>query len=45
MDASTFITDAAGVATAVGVLFGAGQLLLSRAQARTSFEDGLSVQY
>ena len=45
MGSPTAITDAAGVATAVGVLFGAAQLLLSRAQARTTFEDGLSGQY
>jgi hypothetical protein len=42
---STVITDVAGVATAIGVLFGAGQLLLSRSQATTTFEDALSVQY
>ncbi len=45
VDASIVITDAAGVATAIGVLFGAGQLLLSRSQATTTFEDALSVQY
>lgn len=33
------------MATAVGVLFGAAQLLLSRSQSRTAFEDGLSSQY
>lgn len=31
--------------TAVGVLFGAVQLLFSRGQARTTLEDGLSSQY
>jgi hypothetical protein len=45
VDGSTFISDAAGVATALGVLFGAAQLLLSRGQARTSFEDQLTTQY
>ncbi|MDP9415823.1 MAG: hypothetical protein M3Q08_17415 [Pseudomonadota bacterium] len=45
MDGSTFFSDAASVATAVGVLFGAAQLLLSRGQARTAFEDQLTAQY
>ena len=45
MHGSTIITDVAGVATAIGVVFGAGQLLLSRSQATTTFEDALSVQY
>ena len=45
MSLPTVITDAAGVATAVGVLFGAAQLLLSRTNARTDFEDRLSEQY
>jgi hypothetical protein len=45
MGSPTVITDAAGVATAVGVLFGAAQLFFSRTQARTTFEDTLSGQY
>jgi len=42
---TTVIADAAGVATAAGVAFGAVQLLLSRTQARTSFEDEVAAQY
>lgn len=45
MGSPTSISDAAGVATAVGVLFGAAQLLLGRSQTRTNFEDDLSNQY
>jgi hypothetical protein len=44
VSASTVITDVAGAATAVGVLFGAAQLLLGRSEARTTFEDAVSVQ-
>lgn len=39
------ISDIAGIATAVGVLFAAVQLLLGRSQARTSFEDEVTAQY
>src|SRR4051794_37241988 len=45
MSATTVISDVAGLATAVGVLFVAGQLLLGRSQARTTFEDDVAAQY
>ena len=45
MESTSFVADAAGIATALGVLFGAGQLMLSRSTSRTSFEDGISRQY
>jgi len=45
VESTSFVADAAGIATALGVLFGAGQLMLSRSTSRTSFEDGISRQY
>jgi hypothetical protein len=45
MNPTTFVADAAGIATALGVLFGAGQLMLTRSTSRTSFEDNISRQY
>jgi hypothetical protein len=45
VDTTTLITDVSGVATAVGVLFGASQLFLNRGQSKTTFEDGVACQY
>ena len=45
MSVASIISDAAGIATAVGVLFAAAQLMLARSQARTAFEDEVAGQY
>src|SRR4051812_26914322 len=45
MGSSTLISEAAGVATALGVLFAGAQLFLSRSERQTAFEDALSGQY
>jgi hypothetical protein len=45
VDSSTIIGDIAGIATAIGVAFGAAQLWLNRAQDRTAFEDRIADKY
>ena len=45
MSVASSISDAAGIATAVGVLFAAAQLMLASSQARTAFEDEVAGQY